>query len=257
MIDRVSSAFEDQCYSLCIFLYFSACFDTISRSILFSKFDNYGVRGVALDLIKSYFTRRNQFVEYGNYKSSIMRQDIGAIQGSKCGPLYYDIYTGDIRKICSENEYQMFADDTSLCYTGQNLEALTALVNESLKLVFEWCSFNKLSLNASKCKYMLFTNKKVDSDPFILLDSLPIERVNKFKYLGVHLDDKLKFNKYVDHLCSILSRYCGMTFKLRGHLDLQSAKNTYYSCIHSAIKYCICTYGLRRFVAEHAERQSS
>ena len=123
------------------------------------------------------------------------------------------------------------------------MEALTALVNERLKLVFEWCSFNKLSLNASKCKYMLFTNKKIDSDPIILLDSLPIERVNEFKYLGVHLDDKLKFNKHVDHLCGILSRYCGMTFKLRGHLDLKSAKNTYYSCIYSAIKYCICTYG--------------
>ena len=114
MIDRVSGAFEDQCYSICIFLDFSACFDTISRSILFSKLYNYGVRGVPLDLIKSYFSRRNQFVAYGNSKSSIMRQDIGVIQGSKCGPLYYDIYTGDIRKICSENEYQMFADDTSI-----------------------------------------------------------------------------------------------------------------------------------------------
>ena len=243
MISRVCPAFEKKSYSICVFLDFSACFDTISRQILMKKLQKYGVRGVPHELIKSYFTNRTQSVVYGSSVSTPLSQNIGVVQGSKCGPLYYDIYTGDISKLCSENEYLMFADDTCLCYSGHCLEELTRHVNRRLAVIYEWCASNKLSLNPAKCKFMLFTDKNVENDPIILLNASPVERVKNFKYLGVFIDEKLKYHAHLDHLCGKLSKLCGMTFRLKGHLDLKSAKNVYYSCIFSVLTYCICTYG--------------
>ena len=195
------------------------------------------------ELIASYFTNRTQYVEYGNCRSSRLQQNIGVIQGSKCGPLFYDIYTGDLNKLCTENESQMYADDTCLCYVGDDISLLTKQVNERLKVIFDWCTFNKLSLNASKCKYMLFTNKTIETDPVILLNQLPIERVTEYKYLGVYMDDKLKYERHIDYLCGKISKLCGMSLRLKGHLDLKAARNVYYSCVYSSLMYCIGVFG--------------
>ena len=36
---------------------------------------------------------------------------------------------------------------------------------------------------------------------------------------------------------------CGITFKIKSNLNLNSAKNVYYSCIYSILIYCICVWG--------------
>ena len=69
--------------------------------------------------------------------------------------MYYDIYSGNLAKICFEDEFIMFADDTCLTYSGDNLEQLIDHVNHRLQLIYEWCCHNKLSLNASKCKFIV------------------------------------------------------------------------------------------------------
>ena len=243
MINRITKSFEAKCFSICVFLDFSACFDTISREILLSKLYDYGVRGLPHELIKSYFTDRTQCVEYGETFSCTLPQNIGIIQGSKSGTLYYDIYTSEISNLCPNEEYLMFADDTCLCYSGNNLEALVHHINDRLNIIYDWCASNKLSLNPSKCNYLIFTNRDVKNYPSILLDGVPLKRVHEYKYLGVIIDDKLRYGKHIDHLCGKLSRLCGMSFRLKHHLNVKSAKNIYYSCVYSSIKYCIGIYG--------------
>ena len=49
LIHRALPAIENKQYALCIFLDFSACFDTISRELLIQKLQKYGVRVEAMD----------------------------------------------------------------------------------------------------------------------------------------------------------------------------------------------------------------
>ena len=151
LIDRILPAIENKIYAVCVFLDYSACFDTLSRDILISKLYRYGVRGLPLNLIKSYFADRKQYVNYKDAKSSMVNQDIGVIQGSKCGPMFYDIYSSDISQLCDSDEYLMFADDTCIIYVNENLSELIQHVNNRLAEISDWCKFNKLCLNASKC----------------------------------------------------------------------------------------------------------
>ena len=243
LIDRILPAIENKIYAVCVFLDYSACFDTLSRDILISKLYRYGVRGLPLNLIKSYFADRKQYVNYKDAKSSMVNQDIGVIQGSKCGPMFYDIYSSDISQLCDSDEYLMFADDTCIIYVNENLNELIQHVNNRLAAISDWCKFNKLCLNASKCNYMLITNKIVDNDPIIYIDHDQISRVNCYKYLGVYMDDKLRYGRQIEVLKVTLSRFCGMSYRLKEHLNLKAAKNIYYSCVFSCVKYCMCIWG--------------
>ena len=76
LIFKLLPAFENKKYAICVFLDYSACFDTISREILLDKMKRYGVRGTELELIKSYLKGRQQYVNYSNTNSTHHQQNI-------------------------------------------------------------------------------------------------------------------------------------------------------------------------------------
>ena len=144
-------------YAICIFLDYRACFDTISRDILYEKLERYGIRGLALKFIKNYFYNRKQYVLFNSCKSDVMVQDLGAVQGSKCGPLFFDIYSNEFSTLCSDDSHVLYADDTSLIYVSDDLTSLTHHVNDRLSEIVRWCNFNKISLNPVQSEYMIFS----------------------------------------------------------------------------------------------------
>ncbi len=63
--------------------------------------------------------------------------------------------------------------------------------------MIESCNFNKLNINWSKTFFML-TNQKVKNFPTeILIGEIAVQVVHKFKLLGVTIDNKLNFEKYI------------------------------------------------------------
>ena len=61
-------------YAICVFLDYKACFDAISRQILFWKLERYGLGRMSLDLVKSYYCNHNQYVQYNSCNSDVMLQ---------------------------------------------------------------------------------------------------------------------------------------------------------------------------------------
>jgi len=60
----------------------------------------------------------------------------------------------------------------------------------------DWLTANKLSLNISKTKYMLITNKHVSPESFVInVNSNLIERTLTYKHLGVIVDEKLTWKE--------------------------------------------------------------
>ena len=92
LIHRTLPAINNKQFALCVFLDFSACFDTISRDILLHKLTLYGIHNNSIEFLSSYFHNRQQYVSYNGECSNLKTQNIGVIQGSKNGPLFFDIY---------------------------------------------------------------------------------------------------------------------------------------------------------------------
>jgi len=62
----------------------------------------------------------------------------------------------------------LFADDTVLLQSDNNLGNLHNSVNHEMTKVMDWLTANKLSLHISKTKYMLITNKHVSTESFVI-----------------------------------------------------------------------------------------
>ena len=243
VINKIMPSIEVEKFAICVFLDYRACFDTLCRNILFSKLERYGVRGPALELIKSYFSGRRQSVCIKDVYSRVREQNLGVIQGSKTGPLLFDIYANDFNSLCHDDENILYADDTSLVYLGDDVGTLCDHVNSRLNIMLDWCKANQISLNINKCEYMLITNKINYNEPSIYIGSEAVLRTECFKYLGVLLDNSLKFHKHVDSVYSRLSQVSGISYRLRNHLDESSAKKIYYAFVQSILIYCVSVWG--------------
>ena len=76
--------------------------------------------------------------------------------------LWFILYINDICKVSKLLKLVLFADDTNIFCSGDDLaELLKDLTEEIIKLK-NWFDYNKLSLNLAKTKIMLFGYGKRD-----------------------------------------------------------------------------------------------
>jgi hypothetical protein len=70
-------------------------------------------------------------------------------QGSVLGPLLFTIYVNELPLVIKDSRCQAFlyADDTTLCATGDSLEEATKLLESELVNVASWLRYNSLKLN--------------------------------------------------------------------------------------------------------------
>ena len=87
--DNVTNAIDNEEILLGIFLDLSKAFDTLDHDILICKLELYGIRGVVLNLFKSYLQNRHQFVIVNGFKSDPKLLKCGVPQGSILGPLLF------------------------------------------------------------------------------------------------------------------------------------------------------------------------
>ena len=113
----------------------------------------------------------------------------GVPQGSILGPLLFIIYVNDLCTVSTLN-IKLFADDTCLFYATKSIKDIKQIINDEVKKIDYWMKSNKLTINYSKTKFMLFTNTIVTNFD-IFMDNNLIQRVHKIKYLVVYFDSKL------------------------------------------------------------------
>ena len=179
-------------YTLAIFCDLSKAFDILDHQILQDKLSNIGIRGHALTWISNYLTNRTQYVEIDKHKSSSQNIDHGVPQGSVLGPLLFLIYINDIQ-YSTQEQILSFADDTTILMTSNNTNQLLSKANETLHNINTWFTANKLHINSSKTKYMIFAphKKKITINNPLSIGNQPIELVSTTKFLGIHLDSHL------------------------------------------------------------------
>ena len=234
--------------ALTVFVDFTKAFDMVNHEILLAKLYRYGIRGVALDLFKSYLSDRTQAVRIKNAISPPKLVNIGVPQGSILGPILFILYINDLPNFSNQSFTSLYADDTTLTFRNDNLIQLLECCNTELVKFHKWTLANRLIMNASKTQYMVFTNRNVDLNSVsILVNNVPLERVDCFKYLGLVIDEKLSYKLHCQYISGKISRSLGVFYRIRNNLDLQCLKMLYYSLIHPYLFYCNLVWGNARF----------
>uniref|UniRef100_A0A672HNX1 Reverse transcriptase domain-containing protein n=1 Tax=Salarias fasciatus TaxID=181472 RepID=A0A672HNX1_SALFA len=194
--EKIATEIDNNNYFLSIFIDLQKAFDVINHSKLLKKMNMYGIRGVAHHWLSSYLENRNQYVHINDTKSELWQIKCGVPQGSILGPKLFILYMNDFSKVSNLGKI-LFADDTTLFHSGKSIQEVTKVVNEELEVIKHWFDLNGLILNAKKTNFMLFNNKKEKVKVKLKIDGVEIHRVRETKFLGVMIDDDLKWKSHI------------------------------------------------------------
>jgi hypothetical protein len=244
LVDKIVQALENKHFALSIFLDFSKAFDTVDHSILLSKLELYGIRGLAHNLINNYLSNRKQFVQIDGINSYSKTIQCGVPQGSILGPLLFLIYINDLPEVSTFLQTTVFADDTSAFASGSDIDNLINNANNELNKIYDWLKCNKLSLNINKSHYMIITNKTYSSHVDLKINDNVIEKVSNTKFLGIIIDNKLSWKEHISFVKSKVSRGIGIICKARKSLQLRTLVQLYYSFIYPYLCYGIEVWGM-------------
>jgi hypothetical protein len=132
LVNKITRDLDEKHYSLGIFLDLSKAFDTINRKILLDKLDCYGSLGIVLDWLKSYLAYREQYVTVNNACSKKLQLSTGVPRGSILGPLLFILYINDISNCNRDIELLLFADDTNIFLSNEDINSLVATIYSSV-----------------------------------------------------------------------------------------------------------------------------
>ena len=139
-----------------MFLDLQKAFDTVNHKILIEKLKFYGVKGVPLKWFESYLHERKQHVSINQNKSPNKFLSHGVPQGSVLGPLLFLLFINDMHKAIKAGTIRHFADDTNLLIIDKSMKKINQKVNYNMKLIKNWLTSNKISLNTGKTEIIIF-----------------------------------------------------------------------------------------------------
>ena len=162
----------------------------------------------------------------------------GVPQGSILDSLLLILYLNDISNAVSFLNTILFADDTTVFYSHEDMSVLCQTVNREIKEFSNWFKVNELSLNAKKTNLMYLetcmqTNKITENNNHdIYLDGCKLSRVQN-----------LTWKKQVENVCKLCSRNIGVLNKVKGFLPINAMYKLYCSLVLPYLNYGLLLWG--------------
>jgi hypothetical protein len=259
-LNFINKAMNENKYSVGVFFDLKKAFDVCSHDILLMKLSRMGISGTALNWFRSYLENRSQKVDINGNLSNSRNIKISILQGSILGPILFLCYINDLHSVTSLLTL-MYADDTFTLDSGEDLDTLIRNVNIEINKIAVWFRANKLAVNISKTKYIIFRMKSKKIGPntpnIIYNENEPdqphddtlitaLERYHDnhastdcraYKYLGIYLDEHLTLDIHTTHLIGKLSRSLYCIKQAKHIIPLKGMKALYQSLIHSYLTH--------------------
>ena len=164
-------------------------------------------------------------------------------QGSVLGPLLFILYINDICNVSKVFDCILFADDTNLFCSDNDINDLCGIINVELDKLNTWFSVNKLSLNIQKTHYIVFGNKTIDGKVSVLINNKIIDRVYESKFLGVYIDSRINWKYHIDKTRCKLSKSLSILYRASIVLDSHNLYIIYCSIMMPYFSYCSEIWG--------------
>ena len=140
------------------------------------------------------------------------------------------------------NSVIKFADDTTVVGLITNNDETAS--REDVRAVGVWYLESNLSLNVNKTKEMIgdFRKQQREHSP-IHIDGTTVEKVESFKFLGVHITDKLKWTTHTDSVVKKSQQILLNLSRLEKFVLSPNTLTNFYRCtIESILSGCITTW---------------
>ena len=127
------------------------------------KLQDIGLSSAALNWFSSYLSNRFQAVHINSELSDKLPIQSGVQQGSILEHILFNIYVNDLPSVPQSCKSKTYVNDNTLNITFhvQQRASVVEHMNKDLTKIRNWCFDNRLLLNASKTKIMLFGSRQM------------------------------------------------------------------------------------------------
>ena len=126
----------------------------------------------------------------------------------------------------------LFADDTTVIIEGQNYNNVILTLYNELNKLDVWLH------------YMVFHRTRIKSKTGkISIRNNAIEDIKSTKFLGVTIDDKLKWTEHIQLYKNKISKFIGMLIKIRLYCHKVTLRNLYFTFVYPYLIYCVEVWG--------------
>jgi len=136
--EHINSAFEMHCHTGAIIIDISKVFDKVWHEGLLFKLRNINTSTYLFNIIRSFLSNRQYSVRINDSASNLKSISAGVPQGSKLGPILFNLYVSDIPQ-SPRTQIALFADDTTIFTESRNIEAISSNLQDHLNTLSHWC----------------------------------------------------------------------------------------------------------------------
>ena len=238
------------------YIEFEKAFDRVDRNLLVHKLLSLGINGRIIESLKCIYNKCAAGINVNGYITDWFNTEYGVRQGDTLSPTLFGLYINDLVTelknntngiTCEEFIIQclLYADDLVLISeTEEDLQNMLHVLND-------WCKKWRMKVNVSKSKIMHFrTTGHVESEYNFVLGNQSLEKVDKYKYLGVYLDTALDFEILSDTLAKAGGRALGAIvskFKCNKGLGYKTYTKLFHAGVAPILDYCSGVWGYKRF----------
>jgi len=178
--------------------------------------ESTGLSNITILWIRDFLSGRKQYVTIDGKKSSEVSITSGVPQGSVLGPLLFLIYINNLPSNC-----RLFADDALIYNSSENFQMLT----QDLKFLENWCLHWQMNFNTSKCYHIQFGKSQPPGrlSKFVL-NGQALATVSSHSYLGVELQQNLRWNNHIDSITNRATQRIAMLRRVLKHADTKTKK---------------------------------
>ena len=200
VLNQIEKGLLKRSYTLACFIDISSAFDRLDPKQATRALISKGVPKCIANWYENYLTMR--FLDITIKERTVRKSTtIGCPQGGVLSTILWNVAFDNLLNLFKNDKVICvgYADDGSLLLSHDNLSYLYLKLNEALAKCQKWAEEFGLDISPEKTKYMLFTKKKKYRIPpsGLTLKGMKIEKVKSFKYLGMHVDDKLSWTEHI------------------------------------------------------------
>ena len=128
--------------------------------------------------------------------------------------------------------------------TGTDLKDMIRQINEEMAKIYAWVNANKLSLNIDKTNFIMFMPKGFSySADYIVINRTRKQEVKETTFLGVIIDNKLKWSAHISYISKKISKGIGIILKSKKVFSNDTLLSLYHTFVYPYLSYCIHVWG--------------
>ena len=238
------------------FIDMEKAFDRVDRDLLLYKLRFLGITGKFYEALSNIYENCKNCVNLNGYVTDWFQSDLGVKQGDVISPTLFGLFLNDL--ICQVKEINggisIGQEKVSILAYADDIIILGSSENElqaALNCISNWANKWRMNINCSKSSVVHFRRKITPQTGYnFTFGGLALDKVNKYKYLGVMLHENLDYSVIANTLADAGGRALGSVinkYKKISGLGFYTYSKLYKSCVNPVLNYSAEVWGYKDF----------